>query len=599
MSRSQYQLSLLGPFRLSAPGGERVHVSSKKGMALVAMLATARDGERTRAWLQDRLWGSRQTHEAQGSLRRELLNLRKLLNQADDVVLICERDVIRLDVERIDIDIRSPRRDSADGDFLEGLDISGEAGFEEWLREQRHDRADVIRRRLSRVRASAAPRESLSALKAPPKAPPPSAPAARNGANPGAAPADPLRSFKDRPALAVLSFENLTGDAANDYISEGISEDLIDRLSCLRWLPVIARGSSFSFAGQDDRKGISRQLDARYLLDGRLRRFGDKFMLHISLTDTTSNLTLWSQRLGLPSPCGFEHIELVVAELVAALDNRIDYAEQMRARNGRRDNLDVNDLIWRGRWHLNRFSRDDAEKARRLFAEALVLDPESSEALIQNTFYLSWTIWTGRQSASKIQEMRRLAQRAILADCNDGRGHMLAGMAEMWLRRSDTAEDMLRRAIDLNPSLALAHAELGSCMILSGRPKEAFGPLAMALRLSPNDIHIFYPLGELAIAHCMCREWSQAISFADRALMRRPGYWYAYMTKVTALYEQGDVAAAKQSFAEMMIAKPDFSRAYIEWLPFINPVWTDHFANALASVARSASSALVTQFDPA
>lgn len=599
MSRSLYQLSLLGPFRLAAPNGERVHVSSKKGMALVAMLATARDGERTRAWLQDRLWGSRQTHEAQGSLRRELLNLRKLLNQPDDTVLVCERDVIRLQLERIDVDVRTTRRaEEADGDFLEGLDISGEGGFEEWLREQRHDRADVVRRRLARGRTNTVPRAPVAALKAA-TSPPPASLAAKMATKAATAPADPLRTFKDRPALAVLSFENLTGDAANDYISEGISEDLIDRLSCLRWLPVIARGSSFAFAGQDDRKGISRQLDARYLLDGRLRRFDDRFMLHIGLTDTTSNLTLWSQRLGLPAPCGFEHIEQVVAELVAALDNRIDYAEQMRARNGRRDTLDVNDLIWRGRWHLNRFSREDAEKARRLFAEALVLDPESSEALIQNTFYLSWSIWTGRLPASKIQEMRRYAQRAILADCNDGRGHMLAGMAEMWLRRSDTAEDMLRRAIDLNPSLALAHAELGSCLILSGRPKEAFGPLAMALRLSPNDIHIFYPLGELAIAHCMCREWSQAISFADRALMRRPGYWYACMVKVTALYEQGDIAAARQAFAEMMIAKPDFSRAYIEWLPFINPVWTDYFASTLASVARSASSALVTQFDPA
>jgi len=593
MSRSQYQLSLLGPFRLSAPGGERVGISSKKGMALIAMLATARDGERTRSWLQDRLWGSRQTQEAQGSLRRELLNLRKLLNHADDPLLICERDVIRLRLERIDIDARTsrpPPADAASGDFLEGLDIPGEAAFEDWLREQRHDRASLFKKRAARGAAGngTAAQDPL--------------PPAGSAPKPIAAPADPLRgTFKDRPALAVLPFENLTGDAANDHISEGISEDLIDRLSCLRWLPVIARSSSFGFTGhgQDDRKGISQQLDARYLLDGRLRRFGGKFTLHISLTDTTSNLTLWSQRLGLPSPCGFEHIEQVVAELVAALDSRIDHAEQLRARNGRRDSLDVNDLVWRGRWHLNRFSRDDAEKARRLFAEALVLDPESSEALIQQTFYLAWSIWTGRMPASKIQEMRRYAQRAILADCNDGRGHMLAGMAEMWLRRADTAEDMLRRAIDLNPSLALAHAELGSCLILSGRPKEAFGPLAMTLRLSPNDMHIFYPLGELAIAHCMCREWSQAISFADRALMRRPGYWYAYMTKVTALHEQGEVAAAKQAFAEMMIAKPDFSRAYIEWLPFINPVWTDYFANALASVARSASSTLVTQFDPA
>src|SRR3954468_2979720 len=122
----QFTLGLLGPFRLLTPAGERIEVPSKKGVAVVAMLAMARDGERTRGWLQDKLWGKRQHTEARGSLRRELSNLSKLLNGDSGELLICERDRVRLRLELIEIDVlREPDKALA-SEFLEGLDIAGE-----------------------------------------------------------------------------------------------------------------------------------------------------------------------------------------------------------------------------------------------------------------------------------------------------------------------------------------------------------------------------------------------------------------------------------------------------------------------------------------
>src|SRR5687768_5400485 len=133
---SIFMLCLRGPFRLNAADGQRIEISSKKGMALIAMLATAPDGERTRTWLQDRLWGSRQRPQAQSSLRRELSLLRRSLNQGADTVLLCEYNRVRLDLARFSVDIRAPRAAAA-GEFLEGLDVAGEEGFEDWLREER------------------------------------------------------------------------------------------------------------------------------------------------------------------------------------------------------------------------------------------------------------------------------------------------------------------------------------------------------------------------------------------------------------------------------------------------------------------------------
>jgi tetratricopeptide (TPR) repeat protein len=263
------------------------------------------------------------------------------------------------------------------------------------------------------------------------------------------------------------------------------------------------------------------------------------------------------------------------------LESRIDHAEQVQSLVRRPERPNVSYLIWRGRWHLNRLTRTDSEMAQKLFNEALDLDPNSPEALIQATFALAWAIWAGRQPQGRILEMKKLAQRAILADCDDGRGYMLAGMAEMWLRHPYQARTLFKQALALNPSLALAHAELGSSYNLSGEPQTAIGHLKTALRLSPNDMHIFYPLGEMAMACGMLKHWADAIELAEQALVRRPAYWYGQVIRINALARSGAVQAAAQAFDELLTAKPDFSGAYLNWLPFIDRSWVDHFTEGL------------------
>lgn len=574
---TQFTLGLLGPFRLQKADGERIEIPSKKGIALIAMLAMAEEGERNRGWLQDKLWGQRQHAEGRGSLRRELSNLRKLLNQQPAPLLEFERDRVRLRIELIDIDARRFASDEAApaqalrGEFLEGLDVPGEDGFEDWLREQRSELAQRQR-------------------SAPPIAPRQDAPAAVH------APLPPHindlsqspSGFDGHPVVAVLPFGNLTGDAEFDYFAEGISEELIERLSRIRWLPVIARSSSFSFPAGAERSTISRSLGAKYLLEGRVRRSKDAYVLAIELSDATSGLTIWSQRFQLESARSFDALEEILAEAVVHLDTKIDYAEQIQARARRPERPNVNYLIWRGRWHLNRLTRADSEMAQKLFAEALKLDPDSPEALIQSTFALAWAIWAGRQPKGRILEMKKLAQRAMLADCDDGRGYMLAGMAEMWLRNHEPARTLFKQALTLNPSLALAHAELGSSYNLSGEPLTAIPHLKTALRLSPNDMHIFYPLGELAMAHGMLERWADAIEYAEQALLRRPAYWYAQIIRIDALARSGAAQAATQAYDELLAMKPDFSVAYLNWLPFVDQTWIDHFVEGLriASAGR-------------
>jgi len=551
----RYALNLMGSFRLLGPEGERIDIASRKGMAMVAMLALAEGGERTRGWLQEKLWGQRDRPQAQGSLRRELTHLRDYLNVGPKPLLVCERQRVMLDLSLVDVDVLAPRKGGlATGEFLEGFDLAGEEGFEDWLREQR-----------GLLEAGGGAR----------------APAAVS--EPGVEPAP--ASFVDRPALAILPFANLTEDETHDYLCEGLSEDLIDRLSRLRWLPVIARSSSFAFAsGRVDPRIIGQKLHAKYVLEGRLKRKRDGPIIALSLSDATTGYSLWSHRVPLPPDRSQDALDPIVSELVGVLDAQIDYAEQVRARGNRANRLEFNDLIWRGRWHLNRLTRADSAMARDLFEQALELEPESPEAIIQQTFCLGWSLWARRGSDAEVAEMRQLAHRAIVADPDDGRGHMLAGIAEMWQRQSGRARTLFERAIALNPSLCQAHAELGCHYNLVGEPAAAIAPLRLAQRLSPNDVHSFFFIGELALSHWMLGQWAEAVDHADQSLIRRPAYWYALVIKINALVGGGDLAAARRAHDELMTVTPDFTPQFIDWTPFIDRTWNQRLADGLAAV---------------
>ena len=542
-----FALELLGPFRLLAPGGRRVDISSKKGQALIAMLATSAGGERTRSWLQNQLWGSRGQDQAQSSLRSELSNLRGLLNTELTPLLNADHTRIWLDLNCVDIDLREPAI-HGNGEFLEGIDIAGEDGFEDWLRDQRH-RFDA---ETSGIRSRNPDAEAVRRT----------------------TPSPVPTHFAALPALAVLPFVNLTGEPGQDYLAEGMSEDLIDRLSRLRWLPIIARSSSFAIRETDpDPKRVGEMLGARYLLDGRLRCQSGVNILSVSLVDTESGNTVWSNRMVLETQDAPDAFRDLLTGLTTALGAKIDTEEQSRALRKPQSDLNVRELIWRGRWHFNRFTASDSAQASALFAEALEREPTSPEAIIQSTWARLWDLWAQRGTDEDIRAVRQMAQKAIIADYDDARGHMLAGIAEIWLRQPIRAEALLRRAIGLNPSLVLAHGELGSALYLKDEPEQAIEVLTFAIRLSPNDHTMFYILGELAMSHLMLGNHAVAVGHADNSIMNRSAYWYSHIVKINALARSSRTDEARIALEDLRISKSLFDDSYIDWLPFIDSKW--------------------------
>jgi TolB-like protein/Flp pilus assembly protein TadD len=555
------KLELLGPFRLLKGDGTRVEVASKKGQGLIAMLAVSGGGERTRTWLQDKLWGSSPQEQAQASMRTLMSGLRTTLSRAGLALLQSDHARIWLDLAHVSVDARSTEiLGERAGEFLEGLDIPGEEGFEDWLRDERSRFADLRAR-----------------LPAP-------APKVQPGSS---AKADAGVAFSGLPALAVLPFANLTGDPSKDIMCEGLSEDLIDRLARLRWLPIIARGSSFEFvSGKADSQSIGEQLGARYLLDGRLRDVGGDIIVAVSLTDAHTSQIIWSnkQTLSGASPAALHEL---LTGFALTMSDKIDLQEQNRVLHTGQTDLNVRGLIWRGRWHLNRFTREDAKAAKAFFAQALEQEPNSPEALIQMANTLLWDAWALRGQDQDVRAVRAMAQKAIIADYDDARGHMIAGIAECFLRQPHRAVALLSRAIDLNPSLFLAHGYLGSTHYLNDDPAAALEPLSFAVRLSPNDQHLFHVLGELAISHYMLGNFEKAIDFSDASTLRRPAYWFAHVIKVNAYRRLGQLDVAKDAYATLLDVSSHFDQHFIDWVPFCDRRWNRELKEGLNQASSS------------
>ena len=558
--RPTFKIYLAGPFTLTAPDGSRIIISSKRGQALLALLAAAPNAERSRRWLETILWCDRAAEQAKASLRKELSNLRKILAPVTPELIDADNGRIWLNADAVWIDLVDGNPDPTE-QFLEGLDLPGEESFEDWLRAQRSELAN---------------RDTPRALTAA-QLNTPTATATPNG----------------QLAIAVLPFRLEPELAEREYAALGLAEDLINRLSRLRWLPVIARSSSFAIGSAPvDIRAAGRALEASYIVEGVIRHGADATTLCISLSHADSGRVQWSENLPLDTIDSTATLAPVLDGITAALDHKIDQREQMRAAAAHSDiaagSRDIRHLIWKARWHLVRLTNEDTAIASDLLAQASKIDPSSSEVLIEQAWLTVRRLWLHRGSEDEIRALRKLAQRAIFADPDDARGHMIAGIAEFWLGQPLRAEGLLRRAVELNPSLVMAHAQLGSSLHHKGDRLEAIAALETARRLSPNDFDLFFTEGELAMAHLGEGNLDAAIHHADASLSRRAAYWSSHVAKINGLVGLDRMAEASRAYRDLKEAQPGFTASYIDWLPYLDPGRNRALKDGLNLAAKSA-----------
>jgi len=342
------------------------------------------------------------------------------------------------------------------------------------------------------------------------------------------APDHPLITPEDRPSIAVLPLTNLTGDKEQEYLADGITEDIITALTRFRWFFVIARNSSFFYKGQSlDVKQIARDLGVRYLLEGSVRKAGRRVRISAQLIDARSGNHLWAEKYDLELTEVFAIQDEIAERVAGAIEPELLKSQGAEAAARHTGNMTAWDLVRRGTWHFHHVTRDGHWKARELFREACKLDPELPEAHVWLARVNAGIVpygWSDSPAADQ-QEGLEAAVRAVHLDERNPYAHYALAIISNYSNQLDQAIKAARKAIEISPSFALGHLGLGMALLFNGRALEATTPLEQGLRLSPYDPQNFVWFNIQALARLFAGQEEAALEAAVRAQQVRPKWW--------------------------------------------------------------------------
>ncbi|HZZ37008.1 MAG TPA: TIR domain-containing protein [Caulobacteraceae bacterium] len=324
-----------------------------------------------------------------------------------------------------------------------------------------------------------------------------------------------------KPSIAVLPMENLSGDPEQEYFADALTEDIVTALSRWRWFFVIAWNSSLTYKGVDvDVKRIGRELGVRYVLEGSIRRSGDRVRVTAQLVDAANGSHLWADRFDRELIDILALQDEITEQVVAVIEPAMLHTEGTRI--GRKSLTDYSalDCFHRGMWHLNKVSPEGYREALNLFREAIRRDPELSLGHIglARILYGGAIFGWSSQPIADLEESRGAAQTAISLDPRDATAWFASAGASLYLGDHRAALDGARRAIMLNPNFAFGHYRLGQALIYSGRPAEAIAPIERCLRFSPYDPQLGPMLESLALAHYQARNYEEAVHQSQAAV---------------------------------------------------------------------------------
>ena len=396
---------------------------------------------------------------------------------------------------------------------------------------------------------------------------------------PAAEPARPAFPLPDRPAIAVLPFVNMSGDPEQEYFSDGISEDIITALSKLRWFFVIARNSSFVYKGKSvPMKQIAEDLGVRYVIEGSVRKSGDRVRITAQLNDVGTGSHLWAERYDRSLADVFAVQDEITEAIVAAIEPQLYAAENFHAQRKPPDSLDAWDLVMRALSHYWRVTRQDNLVAQALLEKAISIDPNYGQALgVLATSYMFCT-HMGWAERTAMEAAERAAVAAIRADSEDPWAHQALGGVHLLARRFDDSLAEFELALRLNPNFAMAQAYYGLSLCYSGRWQEGDEAARRAIRLSPRDPFLGVYYGIAAYAQFIGRNYDEAIKLAREAIRQRGDFVGAHRVLTAAAGMAGQTDLARSALQEMRRAQPNVSLAWIAAnMPIRHEAERDHY----------------------
>jgi adenylate cyclase len=378
----------------------------------------------------------------------------------------------------------------------------------------------------------------------------------------------PQLSLPDKPSIAVLPFQNMSGDQEQEYFADGLTEDIITALSRQPWFFVIARNSTFTYKGKAvDVREVARQLGVRYVLEGSVRKAANTVRVTGQLIDAAQGTHLWAERYDRELLDIFKLQDDITNSVIGSIEPQILAAEAARASRKPPHSFDAWDLVMRALPHLWRLSTEEHQQAQELLRQAIDLDANyaNAHALLGWSYISMFNLDTRRPIGEFTDQALAAGNTAVTLDDQDPWGHLVSGLGHARRRRPELALSHLSKAVSLNPNFALGHAGLGYALAAGGKPELGLESVEWALRLSPRDpfLAIYAPTVQyMALFALGLYEDTLAVCRATAA--RYPNHAGAWRLMTVSLGMLGRIDEAKEALARTRALHPDLSLAHVE-----------------------------------
>lgn len=396
----------------------------------------------------------------------------------------------------------------------------------------------------------------------------------------------PLR--RDKPSIAVLPFQNMSGDPEQEYFVDGVVEDIITALSKIRHFFVIARNTTFSYKGQAvDVASIARELGVLYVLEGSVRKAGNRVRITAQLIDGKTGNHIWAERYDRNLDDIFEVQDEITQTVVGAIEPELSRAERERALRTPPESLTAWDYVHQGWWHLYKFEQSAIGDGENCFHRALEADSSFAPAHVGIARAKFIRVFGGSAEAmdDALAVGVEAAKKAVSLDEKDPTAWAVLGPLYLVKRDHSFAIDALQRALEINPSSADAHRWLGMVYAFAGRSEDAIREADIATRLSPNDPMLWSCMHVRACAYLHSAQFEQSAEWAGRALSQPHVSQNPYVVRLIALTSLDRLDAGKEALESLTKKFPDVTiEKILNRTPFMrnkdSGIWVDGLRRA-------------------